>query len=275
MTLGGSWDCSRVTLAITFDEFTDRARRVLVLTQEEARLLNHAFIGTEHILLGLIAEGEGLAAKALAGLGIELQAARDRVEEVIGQSGTDPTGTPTFTPRAKKVLELSLRESLRLGHNYIGTEHILLGIVADGEVVSLLGIVEEEEGVGAKVLVSLGADLSSVRQQVMLMLQGYQGATVERPATPRISNPKALMRDPGRTTSVERSGKEWTARVVRPGRGPTDYAEAYEDLAELVAEHGIELDDVEPGRLVVTSVDTYEGPGLAVSLSCRVEPMTQ
>jgi ATP-dependent Clp protease ATP-binding subunit ClpC len=146
-----------------FERFTDRARRVLVLAQEEARLLNHSFIGTEHILLGLIHEGEGLAAKALESLGISLEAVRDKVEETIGPAGTAPTGSPPFTPRAKKVLELSLREALQLGHNYIGTEHMLLGLVREGE------------GVAAQVLVSLGADLSRVRQQVIQLLSGYQG----------------------------------------------------------------------------------------------------
>jgi ATP-dependent Clp protease ATP-binding subunit ClpC len=146
-----------------FERFTDRARRVLVLAQEEARLLNHSFIGTEHILLGLIHEGEGLAAKALESLGISLEAVREKVEETIGPAGSAPTGSPPFTPRAKKVLELSLREALQLGHNYIGTEHMLLGLVREGE------------GVAAQVLVSLGADLSRVRQQVIQLLSGYQG----------------------------------------------------------------------------------------------------
>ena len=146
-----------------FERFTDRARRVLVLAQEEARLLNHSFIGTEHILLGLIHEGEGLAAKALESLGISLEAVREKVEETIGPAGTAPTGSPPFTPRAKKVLELSLREALQLGHNYIGTEHMLLGLVREGE------------GVAAQVLQSLGADLPRVRQQVIQLLSGYQG----------------------------------------------------------------------------------------------------
>ncbi len=146
-----------------FERFTDRARRVLVLAQEEARLLNHSFIGTEHILLGLIHEGEGLAAKALESLNISLEAVREEVEKTIGQAGSAPTGSPPFTPRAKKVLELSLREALQLGHNYIGTEHMLLGLVREGE------------GVAAQVLISLGADLSKVRQQVIQQLSGYQG----------------------------------------------------------------------------------------------------
>ena len=146
-----------------FERFTDRARRVVVLAQEEARLLNHNYIGTEHILLGLIHEGEGVAAKALESLGISLEAVRGQVEEIIGQGGSSPSGHIPFTPRAKKVLELSLREALQLGHNYIGTEHILLGLIREGE------------GVAAQVLVKLGADLSRVRQQVIQLLSGYSG----------------------------------------------------------------------------------------------------
>ena len=151
-----------------FERFTDRARRVVVLAQEEARMLNHNYIGTEHILLGLIHEGEGVAAKALESLNISLDAVRQQVEEMIGQGQQAPSGHIPFTPRAKKVLELSLREALQLGHNYIGTEHILLGLIREGE------------GVAAQVLVKLGADLNKVRQQVIQLLSGYQG---KEPAT--------------------------------------------------------------------------------------------
>jgi len=150
-----------------FERFTDRARRVVVLAQEEARMLNHNYIGTEHILLGLIHEGEGVAAKALESLGISLEAVRQQVEEIIGQGQQAPSGHIPFTPRAKKVLELSLREALQLGHNYIGTEHILLGLIREGE------------GVAAQVLVRLGADLNRVRQQVIQLLHGYHGAELE------------------------------------------------------------------------------------------------
>src|SRR5436189_154881 len=146
-----------------FERFTDRARRVVVLAQEEARMLNHNYIGTEHILLGLIHEGEGVAAKALESLGISLEKVRQQVEEIIGAGQSPPSGHIPFTPRAKKVLELSLREALQLGHNYIGTEHILLGLIREGE------------GVAAQVLVKLGADLSRVRQQVIQLLSGYAG----------------------------------------------------------------------------------------------------
>src|SRR3954471_24985051 len=147
-----------------FERFTDRARRVVVLAQEEARMLSHNYIGTEHILLGLIHEGEGVAAKALESLDISLEAVRAQVEEIIGQGQQAPSGHIPFTPRAKKVLERSLREALQLGHNYIGTEHILLGLIREGE------------GVAAQVLQKLGADLSRVRQQVIQLLSGYAGA---------------------------------------------------------------------------------------------------
>jgi ATP-dependent Clp protease ATP-binding subunit ClpC len=152
-----------------FERFTDRARRVVVLAQEEARMLNHNYIGTEHILLGLIHEGEGVAAKALESLGISLEAVRQQVEEIIGQGQSAPTGHIPFTPRAKKVLELSLREALQLGHNYIGTEHILLGLIREGE------------GVAAQVLQKLGADLNRVRQQVIQLLSGYTGGKETAP----------------------------------------------------------------------------------------------
>ncbi|MFE3321024.1 ATP-dependent Clp protease ATP-binding subunit [Nocardia sp. NPDC059195] len=156
-----------------FERFTDRARRVVVLAQEEARMLNHNYIGTEHILLGLIHEGEGVAAKSLESLGISLEGVRSQVEEIIGQGQQAPSGHIPFTPRAKKVLELSLREALQLGHNYIGTEHILLGLIREGE------------GVAAQVLVKLGADLNRVRQQVIQLLSGYQGKEPVEGAGPR------------------------------------------------------------------------------------------
>jgi ATP-dependent Clp protease ATP-binding subunit ClpC len=143
-----------------FERFTDRARRVVVLAQEEARLLSHNYIGTEHILLGLVREGEGIAAKALGSLGISLEAVRQQVEEIIGRGQQEPSGHIPFTPRAKKVLELSLSEAHRLGHNYIGAEHILLGLIREGE------------GVAAQVLVRLGADLNRVRQQVIRLVTG-------------------------------------------------------------------------------------------------------
>src|SRR4051794_8098754 len=164
-----------------FERFTDRARRVVVLAQEEARMLSHNYIGTEHILLGLIHEGEGVAAKALESLGISLEAVRAQVEEIIGQGQQAPSGHIPFTPRAKKVLELSLREALQLGHNYIGTEHILLGLIREGE------------GVAAQVLVKLGADLNRVRQQVIQLLSGFQGKETQTAGTAPEGTPSSSL----------------------------------------------------------------------------------
>ena len=155
-----------------FERFTDRARRVVVLAQDEARELNHNYIGTEHILLGLISEGDGVAAKALESMGISLEAVRSEVVDIIGRGAQPPSGHIPFTPRAKKVLEYSLREALQLGHKYIGTEHILLGLIREGE------------GVAAQVLVKLGADLPRVRQQVIQLLSGFQGDDSEGPGGP-------------------------------------------------------------------------------------------
>ena len=180
-----------------FERFTDRARRVVVLAQEEARMLNHNYIGTEHILLGLIHEGEGVAAKGLESLGISLEAVRAQVEEIIGQGQQAPSGHIPFTPRAKKVLELSLREALQLGHNYIGTEHILLGLIREGE------------GVAAQVLVKLGADLNRVRQQVIQLLSGYQGKEAVAAGAPEGTPSTSLVLDQfGRNLTVAaREGK--------------------------------------------------------------------
>jgi ATP-dependent Clp protease ATP-binding subunit ClpC len=150
-----------------FERFTDRSRRVVALAQEEARMLDHGWLGTEHILLGLIREGDGTGARALESLGISLDAVREQVEEIIGRGQQVPSGHIPFTPRAKKVLALSLRESLQLGHNYIGTEHILLGLLREGD------------GVAAQVLVRLGADLNRVRERVIQLLHGFQGEDVE------------------------------------------------------------------------------------------------
>ncbi|MEX1046006.1 MAG: ATP-dependent Clp protease ATP-binding subunit [Actinomycetota bacterium] len=178
-----------------FERFTDRARRVVVLAQEEARMLNHNYIGTEHILLGLIHEGEGVAAKALESLNISLEAVRQQVEEIIGQGQAAPTGHIPFTPRAKKVLELSLREALQLGHNYIGTEHILLGLIREGE------------GVAAQVLQKLGADLSRVRQQVIQLLSGYTGGR-ESTSTEQTPQGSMVLDQFGRNlTQLARDGK--------------------------------------------------------------------
>ncbi len=166
-----------------FDRFTDRARRVMVLAQEEARMLNHDYIGTEHILLGLIHEGEGVAAKALESLGISLDAVRQQVEEIIGQGQQAPPGHIPFTPRAKTVLELADRETRALGHAYVGTEHILLGLIREGD------------GVAAQVLVTLGADPNRVRQQVIQLLRGDQGTDVAGAGSQRGKRARARLLD--------------------------------------------------------------------------------
>ncbi len=181
-----------------FERFTDRARRVIVLAQEEARMLNHNYIGTEHILLGLIHEGEGVAAKALESLDISLEGVRQQVTEIIGEGQQAPGGHIPFTPRAKKVLELSLREALQLGHNYIGTEHILIGLIREGE------------GVAAQVLNKLGADLNRVRQQVIQLLSGYQGKEAVAAGGPAEGQPSgsAVLDQFGRNlTQAAREGK--------------------------------------------------------------------
>ncbi|KAA0973568.1 ATP-dependent Clp protease ATP-binding subunit [Paeniglutamicibacter gangotriensis] len=186
-----------------FERFTDRARRVVVLAQEEARMLNHNYIGTEHVLLGLIHEGEGVAAKALESLNISLGAVREQVQEIIGQGQQAPSGHIPFTPRAKKVLELSLREALQLGHNYIGTEHILLGLIREGE------------GVAAQVLVKLGADLSRVRQQVIQLLSGYQGG--KETAGAGVSSGGQAEGTPAGSAVLDQFGRNLTA-AAREGK---------------------------------------------------------
>lgn len=182
-----------------FERFTERARRVVVFAQEEARMLNQNYIGTEHLLLGLIREGEGVAAKALESMGINLDDVRSQVESIIGKGTNEPSGHIPFTPRAKKVLELSLREALQLGHNYIGTEHILLGLIREGE------------GVAARVLLNLGADLSRVRNQVIQLLSGYYAGSraQEASGSPGIHRQGASVLDEfGRNlTQLAREGK--------------------------------------------------------------------
>jgi ATP-dependent Clp protease ATP-binding subunit ClpC len=181
-----------------FERFTDRARRVVVLAQDEARLLNHNYIGTEHILLGLIHENEGVGAKALEALGVTLDAVREQVRDIIGEGNQTPSGHIPFTPRAKKVLELSLREALQLGHNYIGTEHILLGLLREGE------------GTAVKVLSRLKAEPSAVRQEVIERLSGYQGkepATAGGPAEGQPSGSLVLDQFGRNLTQAARDGK--------------------------------------------------------------------
>ena len=184
-----------------FERFTDRARRVVVLAQEEARMLNHNYIGTEHILLGLIHEGEGVAAKALESLDISLQGVREKVQEKIGPGQNAPSGHIPFTPRAKKVLELSLREALQLGHNYIGTEHILLGLIREGE------------GVAAQVLVEMNADLNKVRQQVIQLLSGYSGGNQGEKAGAGVGQGGNQEGNPSGSVVLDQFGRNLTAAV--------------------------------------------------------------
>jgi len=179
-----------------FERFTDRARRVVVLAQEEARMLQHDYIGTEHILLGLIHEGQGVAARALESLGISHEAVRQQVEEIIGQGQQAPSGHIPFTPRAKKVLELSLREAIQLGHNYIGTEHILLGLIREGD------------GVAAQVLVRLGADLDRTRQRVIEVLYSRLEAGVIRAGTGEETLADRLASIASRLAAIERRLRE-------------------------------------------------------------------
>ncbi len=186
-----------------FERFTDRARHVVVLAQAEARLLQHDYIGTEHLLLGLIQEGEGVAAQALTALGVQLEDVRGHVEAIIGTGKAMPTGHIPFTPRAKKVLELSLREALSLGHDYIGTEHILLGLLREGE------------GVAAQVLEKLGVTLAVARQEVVGLLAGHAERAGE--VTPEGRPPQPRPRRRGRR---EREG--WVASGAPPRRGPGD-----------------------------------------------------
>ena len=197
-----------------FERFTDRARRVVVLAQEEARALNHNYIGTEHILLGLIREGEGVAAKALESMGISREAVRSEVEDIIGKGLQPPSGYIPFTPRAKKVLELSLREALQLGHKYIGTEHILLGLIREGE------------GVAAQVLVKLGADLPRVRQQVIQLLSGYegQGDESQEPGTSEPAGAGVGSATLGRSSNNESGRKSNSLVLDQFGRNLTQAA---------------------------------------------------
>jgi ATP-dependent Clp protease ATP-binding subunit ClpC len=179
-----------------FERFTEKARRVVIYAQEEARMLNQNYIGTEHLLLGLIREQDGIAAKALESLNISLEDVHGQVEELIGRGTYVPNGHIPFTPRAKKVLELSLREALQLGHNYIGTEHVLLGLIREGE------------GVAAQVLLNLGADLEKVRSAVIQLLSGYNGRTGEQGGDEHSSESSQLLDEFGRNlTKQAREGK--------------------------------------------------------------------
>ncbi len=191
-----------------FERLTDRARRVIELAQEEARMLSHNYIGTEHLLLGLIHEGEGVAAEVLESLGIGLGAARLRIEEIIGQGQQPPSGHIPFTPRAKKVLQLARREALAMGHSYTGTEHILLGLVREGR------------GVAAQVLADLGLDLNQVRHQVIRLLadrQGEDGRAARRFVKAGGQQPRLLPEMLERVDSID---SQLSAIGQRLGAGP-------------------------------------------------------
>jgi len=208
-----------------FERFTDRARRVVVLAQEEARMLNHNYIGTEHILLGLVHEGDGVAARVLSSMDISLEAVRMRVEEIIGQGQAAPAGHIPFTPRAKKVLELSLREALQLGDDYIGTEHILLGLVREGE------------GVAFQVLTAMGADAERLRESVIEMVQGHP----EMPAA------EGTYADVGNAAVEESAAAEWAA-----AQEPPNCPRCRAPLAETLAIKALDVSvDDQPGRVKV------------------------
>ncbi len=236
-----------------FERFTDRARRVVVLAQEEARRLNHDYIGTEHVLLGLIHEGEGVAAKALESLDVSLEAVRSEVEAIIGRGPDIPTGHIPFTPRAKKVLELSLREALQLGHNYIGTEHIVLGLIREGE------------GVGAQVLTKLGATLGKVREEVIGLLSGPEpipeegtGMRWERPPDmhlSRRSNAAIVLAD----EIAEKRGR----RSIEPEdllRALLALAMGDPKMREMLREVGVDLDDARLKALAWSRDQDDEAP---------------
>jgi ATP-dependent Clp protease ATP-binding subunit ClpC len=240
-----------------FERFTDRARRVVVLAQEEARMLNHNYIGTEHVLLGLISEGEGVAARVLRTMGVSLEAVRFQVEEIIGQGQTAPPGHLPFTPRAKKVLELSLREALQLGHNYIGTEHILLGLIREGE------------GVAAQVLQKMGGNLQRVREQVVQTLSGYptSGVTDIHEGVPEIRHHlgKYVFSEEG--WAILETAKGAATDLGRSEIGSVDFLLAVitaDDarVAQLLDSWGVDIQAVRAKiEQLATEEETIEGSG--------------
>jgi hypothetical protein len=238
-------------------ELTDRARSVLVLAQEEARLLNHSFIGTEHILLGLIHEGKGLAAKALESFGISLEAVRSELGRSMGPLGSAPTGSLPFTPRAKEVLELSKRDARQLGHDYVGTGHLLLGLVREGE------------GVAAMLLIKLGADLGRVRQRVVEELSDDEGGGSDLASSPqgaehlgiRGSMPAERRTSVGR---LELSGEgehfampsaSWVVAIEVVGRDTVDYAQAFSGLGAWLEARGLSMSALDPADIAIVPLD--------------------
>jgi ATP-dependent Clp protease ATP-binding subunit ClpA len=219
------------TLQPTFDRFTDRARRVVVLAGEDARLLGRDYIGTEHLLIGLIHEGDGIVARAISQFGVTLESVRAMVEKTVGDSSEFGHESPAFTDGAVKVLDLARSESNDLGHSYVATWHILLGLIREGS------------DIGAQVLTNLGVDLSELRQQVIRQLESEQDEF-----------PNSSHAAPTR--------EEWAATLVRAGRRPSDYAAAYEELSRVLESMGLNLDEVDEFDVIVTSVETDGGPGL-------------
>jgi ATP-dependent Clp protease ATP-binding subunit ClpA len=202
-----------------FERFTERARQVVVLAQDEARALKHNYIGTEHILLGLLREEEGLAARVLESLDITVEEVRAQVARIVGQGDEVTTGQIPFTPRAKKVLELALREALSLGHNYIGTEHILLGLV------------RENEGVAARILLDFDADAEKIRNEIIRMLSGLgrtqpAGGTIGDPSFPHPEAERArahaeariFANDPEAAAELRERYRSGIGRRYAPGR---------------------------------------------------------
>jgi ATP-dependent Clp protease ATP-binding subunit ClpA len=188
-----------------FERFTDRARRVVVLAQDEARMLNHTYIGTEHILLGFLRDGEGVAAQVLEGLGIRLENARAAVEDIVGRGGSFPTGHIPFTPRAKKVLDMSFREAMDLRHNYIGTEHLLMGLTREGE------------GIAAQVIVTLGVpNMGVVRDAVKALLPK---ATVVADSPPRKDSPLMQAFIAGKVAIFDRASEAVISRAAELAAG--------------------------------------------------------
>jgi hypothetical protein len=254
-------------------ELTDRARSVLLLAQEEARLLNHSFIGTEHILLGLIHEGKGLAAKALESFGISLEAVRAEVGGSTGPLGSAPTGSLPFTPRAKEVLELSKREARQLGHDYIGTGHLLLGLVREGE------------GAAAMLLVKLGADLGKLRQRVVEQLSDFAGAGSDPSSSPSGSGHLGIRGSmpAQRRTSVGRlelSGEgqqhlampsaSWVVAIEVVGRDTVDYAQAFSGLGAWLEARGLSMSALDPADMAIVPVDQDGRAGFQLQVRSEV-----
>jgi ATP-dependent Clp protease ATP-binding subunit ClpA len=230
------------TLEPTFDRFTDRARRVVVLAGEDARLLGYDHIGTEHLLLGLIHEGDGIAARAMAQFGVTLESARAMIEQTVGQSALSDQEPPAFTDGAVKVLDIARSESSDLGYSYVATWHILLALIREGD-----------DG-GAQVLSNLGVDLPELRHQVIRQFESEQADELQKPSD---------------TVPI---GGEWLATLVHSGRRPSDYAAAYEELSGILSSMGLSIEKIDEADIVVSSVQTNDGPGLDLRVRAPNHP---